>query len=199
MAPDALMPTRLILNRGGKKVSLMNKGWIFKESGEKVEHFLQTENGVQKGLRSILLQRQFWTAGLKVKEATTILAEQVDFASQKGWLEETIVSGGIGMKVIFYPKFHCEFNFIELYWVYCKRYLRSNCDYSSNGLNELLPKALDSVPLSTIRKFARKCWRYMDAYRSKNGQYLTSRQIEYAVREYRGHRTIPQSIIKEHD
>jgi hypothetical protein len=99
----------------------------------------------QKGLRSILLERQLWTAVLNVKEAGAVLAEQVDFASQKGWLEETIVSGGIDMKMIFYPKFHCEFNFIELYWRYCKRCLRSNCDYSWNRLNELLPKALDSA------------------------------------------------------
>jgi hypothetical protein len=62
MAPDALVATRLNLNDGGKNLSLMHKGWIFNESGEKVEHLLQTENGVQKGLRSILLERQLWTA-----------------------------------------------------------------------------------------------------------------------------------------
>ena len=79
----------------------------------------------------------------------------------------------------------------------CKRFLRSNCDYTWNGLRDILPVTLDRVPLSSIRKFARKCWRYMDAYRSKDGHYLTPRQIEYAVRRYRGHRTIPQSVLKD--
>jgi hypothetical protein len=53
------------------------------------------------------------------------------------------------------------------------------------------------VPLSLIRKFARKSWRYMDAYREKSGQKLTTKQVEYAVRKYRRHRSVPQSIINE--
>ena len=135
---------------------------------------------------------------MNIKAARDLLAKQSDFANQKEWLEETVVGDGdSGLAIIFYPKFHCEFNFIELYWGYVKRFLRSNCDYTWSGLKELLPRALDGVPLSSIRKFARKCWRYMDAYRSKNGRFLTPRQVEYAVRRYRGHRTIPQSVLDE--
>ena len=131
------------------------------------------------------------------KRSSGTLAKEPDFANQKEWLEEAVVGNQTGLSIIFYPKFHCEFNFIELYWGYCKRFLRSNCDYTWNGLRDILPVALDRVPLSSIRKFARKCWRYMDAYRSKDGHYLTPRQIEYAVRRYRGHRTIPQSVLKD--
>ena len=31
---------------------------------------------------------------------------------------------------IFYPKFHCELNFIERYWCGAKWYARENCGYS---------------------------------------------------------------------
>ena len=48
-----------------------------------------------------------------------------------------------------------------------------------------------------IRKFARKSWRYMDAYRLKNGAHLSVKQVEYAVRKYKWHRCIPDSIWQE--
>ena len=161
VAPDALVATKLNLGDGGKNISLTRSGWFFDERGEKVEQRMQTSDGIQKGLKTILIERNLWGARMSIKEAREVLAKQPDFASQKEWLEETVVAANTGLSIIFYPKFHCEFNFIELYWGYCKRYLRANCDYTWNGLRELLPKALDSVPLSSIRKFARKCWRYM--------------------------------------
>jgi hypothetical protein len=37
----------------------------------------------------------------------------------------------------------------------------------------------------------------MDAYREKNGQYLSTKQVEHAVRKYRGYRTIPALIMAE--
>ena len=30
---------------------------------------------------------------------------------------------------------------------------------------DLVPKCLDLCPVATIRRFFRRCWRYMDAYR----------------------------------
>ena len=57
----------------------------------------------------------------------------------------------------------------------------------------ITPKSLDSVPLITIRKFARKCWRYMDAY--KKG--ISRKLAEYAVKKYKSHRRIPDSVMEE--
>ena len=61
-----------------------------------------------------------------------------------------------GFFLDFYPKFHCEFNFIELYWGASKAYLRRHCDYTFAGLQRLLPIALSSVSVESIRRFAKK-------------------------------------------
>ncbi|GBB98124.1 hypothetical protein RclHR1_31400002 [Rhizophagus clarus] len=54
--------------------------------------------------------------------ARHVLAAQEDFLNQKPILQEVIE--GLGHKVIFYPKFHCELNYIEMYWRASKRYAR---------------------------------------------------------------------------
>jgi len=46
-----------------------------------------------------------------------------------------------------------------------KRYARNNCDYSFKALEKIVPEALNSVSLEQIRRYARRSWRFMDAYR----------------------------------
>ena len=70
---------------------------------------------------------------------------------------------------------------IKLYWNVlesCKKNTRDNCNYTWSGLQVTVPKALNSVPLITIRKFARKSWRYMDIY--KKG--ITGKLTEFAIK-----------------
>jgi len=96
---------------------------------------------------------------------------------------------GNGLRqVIFFPKFHCELNHIELYWAAAERYARANCDYSFAALRKTVPEALDSVPLQTIRKNARFCFRYMDAYR----RGLSWELAKFATKRYRSHRRVPE-------
>ncbi|PKB94848.1 hypothetical protein RhiirA5_260559, partial [Rhizophagus irregularis] len=46
--------------------------------------------------------------------AVRILSLQPDFAAQRPLIQEIIEDRG--HKIIFYPKFHCELNFIEQFW-----------------------------------------------------------------------------------
>ena len=115
-----------------------------------------------------------------------IISLQPDFLAQRSALVEVIEDSG--HVCIFFPKFHCELNFIERYWGAAKRYARNNCNYTWSGLQETVPRALDSVDLITIRRFARKTWRYMDLYRHG----VTGKLAEYAAKKYISHRRIPE-------
>jgi hypothetical protein len=96
---------------------------------------------------------------------------------------ETVITQA-GHEVIFYPKFHCELNYIEYYWASLKRYTRDNCKYMFSELENTVREAMDSVELSTIRRFAMRSKRWMLAY--ING--LTEEQRTFAEKEYRSHR-----------
>src|SRR6185436_6855797 len=117
-----------------------------------------------------------------------ILSLEEDFKSQKLQLQEEIEKKG--HICIFYPKYHCELNYIEMYWGAAKRFTRENCNYTWVGLQKTVPEALDSVSLIMIRKFARKSQRYMDAYRKG----LTGKLAEFTVKKYKSHRRIPDEI-----
>ena len=91
-------------------------------------------------------------------------------------------------QVKIFPKFHCELNFIGI-----GELARNNCNYTWSGLQETVPRALDSVNLITIRRFTRKMWRYMDLYRHG----FTGKLAEYAARKYKSHRRIPEHSWEE--
>jgi hypothetical protein len=78
-----------------------------------------------------------------------ILFTQPDFESVKSVLEE--VCEARGYEVIFYPKFHCELNFIEQVWGYAKRLYR---EFPASSNEEVLEQnvvaAIDAVPIKSI-------------------------------------------------
>src|SRR5579862_4671019 len=89
--------------------------WFIYNTGEKVA----------KGMKIVLQERGLWRDKLRKKCkkehsadknccALRILETQPDFANQKGLLEEIVV--GAGHFIVFYPKFHCELNYIEQFW-----------------------------------------------------------------------------------
>ncbi|CAG8760092.1 22769_t:CDS:2 [Rhizophagus irregularis] len=72
------------------------------------------------------------------------------------------------------------------------RYSRDNCDYTWNGLQQIVFITLKHVSSSKIRAYARKSYRYMDAYR----KVLNVKQAEYTVKKYKRHRIIPNNILQ---
>ncbi|CAG8521285.1 11101_t:CDS:2, partial [Ambispora gerdemannii] len=56
-----------------------------------------------------------------------------------------------------------------------------------------VPKALVNVPVTTICKFARKSWRYMNTY----NKGLEGRTAEWAVNKYKSHHRLPENIERE--
>lgn len=161
--------------------------------------------GLFKGMAQILTERGYDVKGLKAQcrnfkcppNSTNcccrrLLFSQPDFTDVESRLET--ICRERGFQVLFLPKFHCELNFIEQCWGYAKRLYRcyppssKDCDLEQNVI-----RALDSVPLTSMRKFAIRSRRFMDAYHKG----LNGRQAAWATRKYRGHRVLPVSIMNE--
>ena len=170
--------------------------------------------GKPKGLKRVLQERGLWRPNLKKQcgrvrkpadieeteediEARTldqcaegrdccafrIMEQQPDFLTEESLLERIIKEAG--HEVIFYPKFHCELNFIESFWAAVKKYTRGNCSYSFAELENTVIKGLDSVPLKTIRRFAGKSMRWILSYAKKD---LSPEQLAYTNKVYSSHR-----------
>lgn len=122
----------------------MRNGWYINSDGIKVDQVMHNENGMQKGIRQILIERNLFKDsdgkyGLKLdckdcKEkipkserqiiteqycSRYILSQRLDFKEQDSWLVE--VCKNANMSIIYYPKCTCELNFIEMIWDYVNK------------------------------------------------------------------------------
>ena len=203
--PDGLCAESLNLTDGGKNTPIMRNTTF-----NGTEFKMQTDLGVSKGVRSILMERGKWRAdlNLKCKEChldpnfaccgRRMLSLEDDFKAQQGWLAETATT--LGVSIIFLPKFHCELNFIEMIWGYVKANLRRACEFSFRDLREKLTAMLmKGIPQDFFKKAYIHCLRCMDAYR----QGYTGPLLDYAMKKNKGHRLIPvdqkQMIHEEYE
>lgn len=206
MKPDALVAFRLKKNDSGKLPDhIMRPSPTVMINGEPQKFVF--DNGTEKGIFTILRERGLvvpaefrkllLTCGAcearpRGQDAfdnvrcccTHILNNQEDFRKQKIWLEEKLNSAGV--KVIFYPKFHCELNYIELMWSRLKHSLRKECRFSFQDLERRLPELIEAFPVHQAKRSLQHCLRFMDGYRKG----LTGKLLQYTVKEYRGHRML---------
>lgn len=211
---DALVASRMNMNPGGKQ-AVMRDGWFFRD-GVRLsqpmvyppDHPVERLQSQPKGLRAVLQERNLWQANLRItcpeeskveirpgRQATCcarhVMASQQDFLAQTSVIEEIVKQSGSMLQ--FFPKYHCECNWIEFYWGNAKASARLNCDYSFAGLCQHVPEALANVPLSSIRKYARRAMHYIEAYES--GLNITL--AKFAHKKYKSHRRLPEGIAEQ--
>ncbi|KAF8130405.1 hypothetical protein K438DRAFT_1469987, partial [Mycena galopus ATCC 62051] len=201
---------------GGKQARLRD-GWYLKD-GQRIIQSMNFPpnhptypNQCRKSIKAVLLERGYQVAKLRGKckgsckdpDAVAccckcILEFQPDFKEQKSLVQEIIAAAG--HLCIFLPKFHCELNFIEFFWGMVKLYLREHCDYTFDTLKEILPKALASVPIATIRWWEHRMCRWMDAYWA--GMATQDAQLhirKFVSKQYKSHRRVPEGVAQHYD
>ncbi|KAF7378024.1 hypothetical protein MSAN_00226300 [Mycena sanguinolenta] len=155
-----------------------------------------------KGMEQILQERQLWRDGLlaqctgfKCQPGRTdcccrrILFSQPDFVNQKSALSELVATSGIST-----PKYHCELNFIEMYWGAAKFRYRTTAKTSNiDEMEQNVKTCLDDVPLVQIIRYANRAARFISAY----AQGLTGADLIWVNKPYRGHRILPPRMIAE--
>lgn len=118
-----------------------------------------------KGMEQIIRERGLWPegglpvecAGPKRPEGQAscccrhLLYTQPDFALQKPLLQEHIESRG--HLCDYYPKYHCELNFIEQYWGAAKlRFRAAGRARTLRDMEGIMLSCLDDIPLEQIRR-----------------------------------------------
>ena len=155
-SPDALNVNKMNVLPGGAQAKLRDTVWA-----GKVQKMVFSI-GVPKGMKRVLEERGINTTALRGEDMRKILANHEDFRTEKTILESFLSEKGhIGL---FLPKFHCELNPIERIWGEAKRYSRKYTNFTLPRLRNILPAALDSVSVTTIRKYFRKARDYQRAY-----------------------------------
>ena len=214
-AEDALVASRMNWNSGGKQPVMRDGWIRDGENVEPVRQVLYVEveedgkkKQIPKGMKRVLEERGLYRDGLRMeckKQWTDeqgqrhtrrgcvdgdedccgrrIMELQPDFQEQKGLLEEEVTRRG--HLVMFYPKFHCELNWIEYFWGDGKRRTRQLCDYTLKGLRRTVPEVLESTEEVRIFRWFKKSSRIIGAYR--DGLNYGTEEFKKA---YKSHRRI---------
>lgn len=166
---------------------------------------------INPGIKSILKERNQWLHDLegnpwnlscKSPDAGTasmccarhFLENRPDFKNQKSALEEIVEGAGHIFEL--YPKYHCECNWIELYWGAAKREARIKCDYSFKSLEANLNTFLDHASdVKMIRKYYQHCMNYVEAYsQCEDGREVAENLKKFVTKRYLSHRRVTEII-----
>ena len=146
---------------------------------------LVDDEGIPKGMRTVLEERGVDTTGMRAKDMRDLLKTFPDLNGQKTILEDYTEQRG--HMCIFYPKFHCELSPIERVWCQSKKHTLAYADGTITRLRKIIvPEGLDSVSVEQIKKFFRTCRDYERAYREGGN----GREVEERVKVYKSHRRV---------
>ena len=183
MAPDALIARKNECHTRGQQPVIRDT--VYKGVVQRMVY----EDGTAKGLKRILDEWGIDTSKIKRDDMIAELDTHEDFAAEMSLVEHYITSRG--HNILFFPKFHCEFNPIERVWGKAKQYARAYRNYSITGLRKTTVPTLEFVNLDLIRKYFRKARDYIRAYRDGNN---AGRQVEDAAKRYKSHRRISKYV-----
>ncbi|TEB25675.1 hypothetical protein FA13DRAFT_1756509 [Coprinellus micaceus] len=165
-----------------------------------------THPGWFKGMEQIIKERGLWPEGGLNAQCTDfkcaagrtdcccrrLLFTQPDFTRQKSALEELVTRRGHICD--FYPKYHCELNFIEQYWGAAKlRYRNSPQTKSMEEMEKNMTACLDEISRIQMVRFANRSARFISAYHIG----LTGAEAAWANKRYHGHRVLPPIMLAE--
>ncbi|KAH8796193.1 hypothetical protein DL96DRAFT_1541301 [Flagelloscypha sp. PMI_526] len=206
---------RTVIDSKGKESELkvqMDAGW-YHDGSEKISQPLYfppdhpVYPGWFKGMEKILLERghdirqKKAQCAQKFKDCPNgstacclrrMLFNEPDFVNVPSRLENLATE--FRTRVMFTPKFHCEVNCIEQCWGYAKRrYREMDTTQSEDAMERKVIQCLREVPIASIRLYAQRSLRWMDAYRHG----MVGEEALYAVKKYKGHRMIPSDQQKD--
>ncbi|KAF8587993.1 hypothetical protein K439DRAFT_1645669 [Ramaria rubella] len=182
-------------------------------NGQPQDFYFPDTHPDMPGMKLIIEERGFKEGSLpaeckhfKCKDSTAacccrrLLFNQPDFASQKPAIVELIESHG--HIAFFYPKFHCELNFIEQCWGAAKyQYQMLPLTENEAAMEKNVGMCLDgvdllkhSVVLIIFNRFANRSARFTHAYQ----QGLNGTQASWVNKKYHRHR-VPESILQNFD
>ncbi|KXN91374.1 hypothetical protein AN958_01031, partial [Leucoagaricus sp. SymC.cos] len=122
-------------------------------------------------------------------------SEVISWTQQKVVGKISLHTAHSGHICLVLPKFHCELNTIEYFWVCIKRYLREHCDYIFTMLKENMPDALASVSVTFIRKWQNQMFCWVDAYYSGlDAQEAQLHVRAFSSRRYKSHHRISDVV-----
>lgn len=144
--------------------------------------------GQPKGLKQVLWERGLWEHGLTLERAKALLAECEDFKTEPSSLQQLLQKPGD--LLIMSPKGHPEVagKGVEYAWGYSKRYFRAHNDCVAKNLHDNIVAATsqEQLPLSRVRKFARRAREYRNAYKYAHDH----KAVEASKAQQKSHRCV---------
>ncbi|CAG8750096.1 15477_t:CDS:2, partial [Cetraspora pellucida] len=141
-AEDALVASKMNFGPGGSVPKMQDTMWSGGHQSMIIEedYFLWKDGMV---LECISCKKKEADPNVIDCCARQLISNQTDFLEQCDQIQQEIESRR--HKVLFYPKFHPEFNHIKMYWEMAKRYTQSHCEYSLSKTRETICEAFDSI------------------------------------------------------